>query len=218
MKIHDVYPSQWLAAADVEDCLTVTVKGLTFAEVGRDKEQKPVLWFEEVEKGLILNKTNWNNMVLITKEADSDDWVGHQVQLYSTKVQFGSDEVDAVRIRMVKNVRRPVQPDSASQPAGQTGRPAGGAGTDSQKSAAPNGGNPGAAAGESPYEAVRNTEAEWRVFLKAAAYATGTDDDAAVGKIEDAIKTLYGAAYKPLKTKFLTVDAMDAVLKHLREE
>ena len=98
MKIHDVYPSQWLAAADVEDCLTVTVKGLTFAEVGRDKEQKPVLWFEEVEKGLILNKTNWNNMVLITKEADSDDWVGHQVQLYSTKVQFGSDEVDAVKI------------------------------------------------------------------------------------------------------------------------
>lgn len=107
MKLHDVYPSQWLAASDVEASLTVTVKGLTFAEVGRDKEQKPVLWFEEVEKGLILNKTNWNNMVLITKEDDSDDWVGHQVQLYSTKVQFGGEEVDAVRIRMVKNAAKP---------------------------------------------------------------------------------------------------------------
>jgi len=104
MKEHDVYPSQWLSATDIpEGGLVVTVRGVSLAEVGRDKDSKPVLSFEELDKGLILNKTNWRNMVLLTGEADSDNWPGATVELYATRVQFGGDEVDAVRIRKPKS-------------------------------------------------------------------------------------------------------------------
>lgn len=100
MKEHDVYPSQWLVASDFpEGGQIVTVSGVSLAEVGREKESKPVLSFQELDKGLILNKTNWRNMVNITKSDESDEWTGVKVELYGTKVQFGGEEVDAVRIR-----------------------------------------------------------------------------------------------------------------------
>lgn len=104
MKEHDVYPSQWLSAGDIpEGGLVVTVRGVSLAEIGRDKESKPVLSFEELDKPLILNKTNWRNMSVLTKEDDSDNWASHKVELYATRVQFGGDEVDAVRIRQPKS-------------------------------------------------------------------------------------------------------------------
>lgn len=99
MKTSEAFPSKWMAAGDVEPKLDVTIRGLTQEEVGRDKEIKAVLWFEEHEKGLILNKTNWVNLCKLCDSDDSDHWHGKRVQLYSTLVQFGGEEVSAVRVR-----------------------------------------------------------------------------------------------------------------------
>lgn len=60
---------------------------------------------------------------------------------------------------------------------------------------------------------------EWSGFLKLVRDACGAkDDDAAVAAVEKTASGLFGDAYKPLKAKFLTEDAMNAVVKKLREE
>ncbi len=102
MKMDKVFPSQWLAAVDTgEHGIDVTVRGLTQEEVGQEREIKPVLWFEEEKKGLILNKTNWQNITKILGSEDSDDWKGKKIQLFTAAVQFGGKEVDAIRVRPV---------------------------------------------------------------------------------------------------------------------
>ena len=107
MKTSDAFPSQWLAAADVDPAVVVTVSGLTQEEVGQKKELKPVLWFQEQSKGLIINKTNWQATVKICGSDDSDDWVGKAVELYSTLVQFAGEEVHAIRVRAPKTAKLP---------------------------------------------------------------------------------------------------------------
>lgn len=115
MKTSDVFPSQWLAAADVETPTNVTVKGVTVEEIGRDKERKPVIWFNELNKGLICNKTNWTNLAKLCGSDDSDEWSGRAVQLYAAAVQFGGEEVNAVRVRPASTGK--LKPAPAAPPA-----------------------------------------------------------------------------------------------------
>jgi hypothetical protein len=94
-----MFPSKWLAAADLDDAdLTVTIRGCTFEEV-TPTERKWVLWFEETEKGMVLNKTNSKMISQLLLSDDTDDWVGRKIILFPTQVDFQGDQVDAIRVR-----------------------------------------------------------------------------------------------------------------------
>ncbi len=56
------------------------------------------LFFVGKDKGLVLNKTNFNVIADITGEADSDDWPGKRITLYATKVDYQGRRVDAIRV------------------------------------------------------------------------------------------------------------------------
>jgi hypothetical protein len=60
MNLNDAYPSKYLKASDLpeEGSMAVTIEAIRLGEIGRDKETKPVLYFEETGTGLICNKTN----------------------------------------------------------------------------------------------------------------------------------------------------------------
>lgn len=84
----------------------LTIKAINEEDILREngeKEIKPVLYFEEDIKPLILNKTN---MKAIEKANDTpylEEWEGCPVVLCVQKVSsFGGDIVDAVRIRPIK--------------------------------------------------------------------------------------------------------------------
>ena len=57
-----------------------------------------VMFFEGKDKGLVMNKTNWNATVEITGQEDSDDWAGAKVKLVMRKVDFQGKRVPAIRI------------------------------------------------------------------------------------------------------------------------
>ena len=102
MKLEKVFPSKWLASTDLDGGdIILRISKVTQEEVGQDREIKPILWFEDHEKGLILNVTNWRNLSTICGSDDSDDWTGKKVQLYVAAVQFGGKEVNAIRVRPV---------------------------------------------------------------------------------------------------------------------
>jgi hypothetical protein len=106
MKRSDAFPSRFLKASDVNgEDLAVTISGIDWEEVGKDRTRKPVLYFRGKVKPLILNGTNWDAIVRITGEDDSEQWEGEKIALYSTRVQFGREMVDAIRIRESRSVK-----------------------------------------------------------------------------------------------------------------
>jgi hypothetical protein len=99
MKRGDVFPSKWLKASDIEDDTTVTISNVVKEDMPDDESEKSVVYFRELEKGLILNITNWNVIEALTGEEDSDNWEGHQITLFTTEVDFKGKQVEAIRIR-----------------------------------------------------------------------------------------------------------------------
>jgi hypothetical protein len=101
MNIDDLFPSKYLKAADAEKNLDLTIarvaqEGMKNKE-GKD-EIKPVLYFAELEKGMVLNKTNAKTLSgLFGKEIDH--WAGERVVLTAVEVDAFGEMQKALRIK-----------------------------------------------------------------------------------------------------------------------
>jgi hypothetical protein len=60
---------------------------------------KPVLVFEDTQTRLVLNVTNTDLVFEITGTSDTDDWPGHEIELYATQTNMAGRVVDCVRVR-----------------------------------------------------------------------------------------------------------------------
>jgi len=100
MNIDKAFPSKFLTAGDLEhEYEIVTIVNTKMEKVGQDGEKKPVVYFDEFEKGLVLNKTNKEAIKEVTGSADTDVWRGKKITLYGTEVAWGDKMVEAIRIR-----------------------------------------------------------------------------------------------------------------------
>lgn len=98
--IHDAFPSNYLKAADLQQrTITVTIEKVAFEQVGREREQKAVIYFAGKTKGLVCNKTNAKKLIEISGSALTEDWTGLSVALYPTETEFGGETVDCIRIK-----------------------------------------------------------------------------------------------------------------------
>ncbi len=115
MRSSDAFPGTYLKAADLQGRDALVTMGLVeMKDVGQkgSPEIKPVLHFHGKDKGMVLNKTNFNSIE--SWYGDSDDWNGKQIILFDTLVEFKGDMVPALR------VRKPAQaaaPEPAPEPA-----------------------------------------------------------------------------------------------------
>lgn len=104
MNINTAFPSKYLKSADAEEKdLILTVARVKMETIGQGakQEHKPVVYFTEVEKGLVLNKTNAKMIGRIAKSDDTDDWTGAKIRLVSAEVEFQGDLVMSLRVRPV---------------------------------------------------------------------------------------------------------------------
>lgn len=115
-RMSDAFPSKYLAAdVDIRDqddggtILTISGSEIVLVGQGEDASHKPVLYFEEVNKGLVLNKTNANVLTAMFKSDDTDDWIGKQIKLYSKDVEYQG--------KMVRGIRVNSRPPAPAQPA-----------------------------------------------------------------------------------------------------
>ncbi len=113
MNINTAYPSTYLKAAELEGDTVYTIKSVEIETLGKDEnaEQKPVVYFQEVELGLALNKTNANTISGLYGP-ETNDWIGKQITLFSTEVDFQGKQTLAIRVRM----RAPNRPTNAGKP------------------------------------------------------------------------------------------------------
>ncbi len=101
MNTDQIYPSKYLKAGDVSETpQSFTIKSIEMEEVGREKQPRLVLYFQDEPKGFVCNKTNLNTIAKALGTKETDDWVGKAIKLYSTEVQFQDEMVEAIRVSL----------------------------------------------------------------------------------------------------------------------
>lgn len=98
MKATDLCPAPHLEAADFTGDTTCTIKAVDFAEVGEDKTNKGVLWFDEFNRSLVLNRTNLKR-VIAQHGGETDEWTGKTITLYPSETDFAGRTVPCIRVR-----------------------------------------------------------------------------------------------------------------------
>ena len=108
--VSELFPSKHLAANDLKGVdWDVKVKSITPAEeVGQAKDVRPIVYFHEFTKGLVLNKTNAKRIQKLYG-SETDDWIGKRITLYPSECDFKDETVDCIRVR--KNAPAPLSPE-----------------------------------------------------------------------------------------------------------
>ena len=106
MKASTMFPSEFLRAGDLDGPKLYTMTSVEMRDIGGD--HKPVLFFQETEKGVILNKTN-NNTIVQAYGDETEGWAGKQIVLYPSETDYQGKRVACIRMRKPKAAQKPIQ-------------------------------------------------------------------------------------------------------------
>lgn len=100
MNLDDAFPSKYIKASDLPEdgTTTVTIEKIEMQEVGKEKQNKPVITFEELDKAFVCNKTNANSIAKVTGSRNMDEWIGKQIRLFRAEVEFQGEMVESIRV------------------------------------------------------------------------------------------------------------------------
>ena len=114
---NEVFPSKYLKAEGLKGRPVVVKIAKSAYEKLKNpsgvEQMKVVLSFHKSEKLLPLNVTNFDSVMDITGEDNSDNWVGHKVELFSAHTEMQGKTVNCIRIR-----KPPSSQDELPIPAG----------------------------------------------------------------------------------------------------
>lgn len=97
------FPSKWLKAEDVGErkiALSIERAESQVFGQGEESEKKLILFFEGIEKGLVLNRTNFEKLAE-AYGTETDLWIGKKIELYTALVSYKKKEVPALRLRIL---------------------------------------------------------------------------------------------------------------------
>ena len=98
MNINAAFPSTYLKAADLQGRkVRIAIDQVKLEDVGG--EHKPVLYFLDKDRGLVLNKTN-GSIISELYGPETDEWHGKVITLYPARVEFQGKIVDAIRVAL----------------------------------------------------------------------------------------------------------------------
>jgi len=107
----EFYPSPYLRAEDIDGPVAVTIESVRAEKFSGQRGEpdvlKPVTFFRELKKGLIVNRTNYRSIMEITGQEDTDDWAGARLLLRVEQVPAFGEVVDALRVRPIPKSKRP---------------------------------------------------------------------------------------------------------------
>lgn len=105
--------SEYLKAADLQGReAAVVISQVKFEKM--DGKDRAVLFFLGKTKGLMLNKTNINNIMALYGE-ETNDWNGKEIVLFPSWVDYQGKSVEAIRVKGPQHRAAPSrQPDPIS--------------------------------------------------------------------------------------------------------
>jgi hypothetical protein len=106
MKIGQAFPSKYLKADDFDEATPLTIESVARIEFKDEKSgevsQKVIIHFDETEKGMICNRTNFRTIAAVIGDEDSDNWNGKRITLYNADVEFKGETVQGIRVKKPK--------------------------------------------------------------------------------------------------------------------
>lgn len=120
MKVSDVFASKYLSANDLKGrTYQLTIAGIQIEELDGQggKKTKPVLFFQGAQKGMVLNRTNAEAISVVLGD-ETNDWIGHKLELFSMRVQGPNGMTDGLRCRVIlpQNGHAPAAPAPVAAP------------------------------------------------------------------------------------------------------
>lgn len=111
MNINDAFPSNYLKASDLGTAQpVVTIDRVEHEPVGREREMKAVLYFQNKEKGMVLNKTNAKKISELIGSPETDEWTGFRIRIFATTTEFGGETVECLRVKAAGAASKPTPP------------------------------------------------------------------------------------------------------------
>ena len=111
MNINSMKESRYLKKEDVWEGVCVMIKRLIKANVAlpdHEPEEKWIVYFEEFEKGMVLNWTNIQLIAVALGTEETDQWPGKQIVLFDDpNVSFGGKLTGGIRVRKVQKSNLP---------------------------------------------------------------------------------------------------------------
>ncbi len=102
MKMSKLFPTKFLKAVDLEGPVDVTIKVVYLERMPTTNDEKPVVYFEEMAGGLVLNKGNAATIAEICGSDESLNWTGKRVCLFPTTCDLKGKTVGCLRVRAVE--------------------------------------------------------------------------------------------------------------------
>ena len=90
------------------DPLVYGIDGIITRQESKPRRNKLVMAFEEIEKPLILNKTNIKRLARIFETADTSQWRGPVTLYVEQGVEYGGRVVGGLRIKPAEVKSEPV--------------------------------------------------------------------------------------------------------------
>ena len=120
MNINSLSKSKYLKTTDVPEPVLVTIKDIDVVNVARENERKderPVVFFRELEKGMVFNQTNLKRAAKAFGSEETDDWIGKKIVVYTDEdVEFGGEIVGGLRVRAPRVQSAPAKPVTKQEP------------------------------------------------------------------------------------------------------
>lgn len=124
MKFSDMKaPSKYLTKEDIDPRKLVTIRRFAaeVLEMKNKTEDKWVLYFNEFQKGMVLNVTNQKLLLMacgLSKDADTNDAIGKKIVIWNdpSVTDLKGDLIGGIRIRQYRpNPNAPVSPPPSQE-------------------------------------------------------------------------------------------------------
>lgn len=100
MNRDQIFPIKYFKAASVAEPIHLKIVAATMESLKNYKGEdvrKLVLTFEDCPTRLIMNATRYDDVAGLFGD-DTEQWIGHSIQLYATTMRIGGKTVETVRI------------------------------------------------------------------------------------------------------------------------
>ena len=111
--------TKFLGSQDIpggtEQSLTIKTFGRENVGFGANAQEKWIIYFREIRKGLALNTTNGKRIAESLGTDEMDEWIGRKITIFvDENVEYAGKNVPAIRVK-VKKAEYPVQEQHSAE-------------------------------------------------------------------------------------------------------
>lgn len=114
---NNYFGGSYLKASDIRATTNLTIKEAKVEKL--DDREKIVVYFDETDKGLVLNKINTSRITKQLGTSETEEWPANKITLIATEVEYDGKDVPCIRVQKQEELATPPVKQQGPQPAEQ---------------------------------------------------------------------------------------------------